>query len=82
MCTPLADDQEGKGKPGGKEGRGSSKLAGKGAAAASKKSTKPPVGRLAAFTKKAHKLLFGWLDPRLVFSEQLSDCDCVLAPMT
>jgi hypothetical protein len=75
VCAPPADDQEGKSKPGGKEGRGSSKLAGKGAAAGSKKSTRPPVGRLAAFTKKAHKLFFGWLDPRLV-CQSVTVCPC------
>jgi hypothetical protein len=71
----FTDDQEGKTKAGADKGaRTSSKLAGKGAAAASKKSTTPPLGRMAAFSKKAHKLLFGWLDPRYVLAPK-PDCE-------
>lgn len=62
LLSAIADDARGD-KP-GKEGRSSTKLKGKAAAGAAARKTRPALTGFAAFRKKAHKLLFGWLDPR------------------
>jgi hypothetical protein len=65
MCLHSIPDDDDSKPANAKEGHGSTKNKGKAAAAAlGKKSTKAPVSRCAAFRKKAHKNLFGWLDPK------------------
>lgn len=66
MCLhSIADDDDGMPANANKEGRGSKKKSLREAGVALvKKSSKAPVTSLAAFKDKAHKYLFGWLDPK------------------
>jgi hypothetical protein len=63
-CHSIPDDNDSKPANANKEGCGIKNKIKAASAVLGKKGTKAPVSRFVAFREKAHKYLFGWLDPK------------------